>query len=146
MTNQRQKQPSAYYPLRIFGRVFRNRKEELLISVGIMLLLMVFSAVMIFFLEREAQPKSFGHVGSAMWWAVAALTTVGYGDVYPITVAGKVFAAVIAMCGIGMFALPAGILGGGFVEEIEDEKKRRLNQKNAEDITCLLYTSPSPRD
>ncbi len=138
MIVQTQKQASNYSPLHIFGRVFRNRKEELLITVGIMLLLMVFSAVMIYFLERKAQPEAFGHVGSAMWWAVAALTTVGYGDVYPITVAGKVFAAVIAMCGIGMFALPAGILGGGFVEEIEEEKKRRQNLKNAEDIKAAF--------
>ena len=58
-----------------------------------------------------------------MWWAVAALTTVGYGDVYPITIVGRIFGAIIAILGIGMFALPAGIVASGFVDEIEKRKK-----------------------
>jgi len=132
----------GYSPFRIFGRVFRNRKEELLITIAIMLLLMFFSSIAIYLLEHEAQPKAFSNLGSAMWWAVAALTTVGYGDVYPITVAGKVFAAVIAMCGIGMFALPAGILGGGFVDEIEEEKKKRQNLANAKLIKEAFEVEP----
>ena len=116
-------QKTKFSPLRIFGRVLVNRKEELYITVIIMVLLMFFSAAVIHLFEREAQPEAFSSVFSALWWAVAALTTVGYGDVYPITVGGKVFAAFIAMCGIGMFALPTGILGSGFIEEIEDVKK-----------------------
>ena len=115
-------QKTKFSPLRIFGRVLVNRKEELYITVIIMVLLMFFSAAVIHLFEREAQPEAFSSVFSALWWAVAALTTVGYGDVYPITVGGKVFAAFIAMCGIGMFALPTGILGSGFIEEIEDVK------------------------
>jgi voltage-gated potassium channel len=60
-----------------------------------------------------------------MWWAVATLTTIGYGDVYPVTVVGKFMASIIAVLGIGMFALPTGILGSGFMEELEKSKKPR---------------------
>lgn len=60
-----------------------------------------------------------------MWWAIATLTTIGYGDVYPVTVIGKFMASIIAVLGIGMFALPTGILGSGFMEELEKSKKPR---------------------
>ena len=75
-----------------------------------------------YFVENQAQPNTFSSIPMAMWWGVAALTTVGYGDVYPITPLGKFFGAIIAFLGIGIFALPTGILGAGFVEEIQDRK------------------------
>lgn len=62
-----------------------------------------------------------------MWWAVATLTTVGYGDIYPVTFIGKALGAVIAVLGIGMFALPAGLLGSAFMEEIEQQKRAKRN-------------------
>jgi voltage-gated potassium channel len=65
----------------------------------------------------------FSSIPATMWWAVATLTTVGYGDMYPVTIMGKCFASIIAMLGIGMFALPTGILGAGFVEEIQKSKQ-----------------------
>ena len=114
--------------LQIFRRVLINRSDELYITIIIMLILMFFSASMIYFLEHKAQPKAFSSISSALWWAAAALTTVGYGDIYPITVAGKVFAALIAICGIGMFALPTSILGSGFIEEME--KIKQIKQTN----------------
>jgi len=67
-------------------------------------------------LEGEAQPKVFGSILRAMWWSVITLTTVGYGDVYPITPLGKVFAAMTAVAGIGMIAMPTGILAASFSE------------------------------
>ena len=66
----------------------------------------------------------FSSIPAAMWWAVATLTTVGYGDVYPVTMAGKIVASIIAILGIGMFALPTGILGAGFVEEMQKRKRK----------------------
>lgn len=110
----------------LFGKVLRNRKEELIVTASIVLLLMVLSASFMYFAEHEAQPEAFPDIPSSMWWAIVTLTTVGYGDVFPITTLGKVFAAVIAILGIGMFALPTGILGASFVEELE---KQRLGKK-----------------
>ena len=124
--NDMNPQPTQFSSLQIFKRVLSNRKDELYTTAMIMTALMFFSATMIYLLEHEAQPKAFSGVFSALWWAVAALTTVGYGDVYPITIAGKSFAALIAICGIGMFALPTSILGSGFIEEMEKIKKETL--------------------
>jgi voltage-gated potassium channel len=102
--------------------VFKSKKEELILTVSLMLLLLVISACFLYHFENPAQPKVFSDIPSTMWWSVVTLTTVGYGDVYPITVWGKIFASVVAILGIGLFALPSGILGAGFIEEIEKSK------------------------
>ena len=81
-----------------------------------------------YFIENSAQPKVFSSIPAAMWWAVVTLTTVGYGDVYPVTLLGKLIGSLIALLGIGMVALPAGILGSGFVEEYQ--------QKQGEPMLC----------
>lgn len=101
--------------LRIFTAVYRLKKSELtMVFMGIVFLLIIASA-MIFHVEQEAQPDVFSSIPAAMWWGVATLTTVGYGDIYPITPLGKFLGALISLLGIGLFALPAGILGSGFV-------------------------------
>jgi voltage-gated potassium channel len=76
-----------------------------------------------FFAERDVQPDKFASIPSAMWWSVITLTTVGYGDVFPVTVAGRMIAGVIAVLGIGLFALPAGILRSGFLEELQHRRR-----------------------
>jgi voltage-gated potassium channel len=85
--------------------------------------LLVVSASAIYFAEHEAQPGVFPNIPASLWWSVVTLTTVGYGDVYPVTVAGKFLASVIAILGIGMFALPTGILGAGLIEEMRKRKE-----------------------
>ena len=102
----------------LFGRVFINRKEELTITILLMALLVVLSASFIYYAEHEAQPDKFPDIPSAMWWAIVTLTTVGYGDTYPVTSMGKAFAACVSIFGVGMVALPTGILGASFVEEL----------------------------
>ena len=111
--------------IRTFGRVFAAKKEELLISVFVMSLLLLFASSVAYFAENEAQPNKFSSIPAAMWWAVSTLTTVGYGDVCPVTALGKVVAAIVAVLGIGMFALPTAILGAGFVEELQSRKRRQ---------------------
>jgi voltage-gated potassium channel len=106
-------------------RVVQSRREPLLSSLLILLILAVVSATLMFYAEHEAQPKAFSSIPAAMWWAIATLTTIGYGDVYPVTLVGKLMTSVIAVLGIGMFALPTGILGSGFMEELEKSKKPR---------------------
>jgi len=108
--------------LRLIGRVFKKRKEELAITVFMVLILLLIVSCLMYFVENQAQPKNFSNIPMAMWWGVATLTTVGYGDVYPITPLGKFFGAIISLLGIGLFALPTGILGSGFVEEIQNRK------------------------
>ncbi len=102
----------------IMGRVLRAKKEQILVTLLIVLVLLVMLSSLMFFVERSAQPDKFSSIPAAMWWGVSALTTVGYGDVYPTTVVGKVIGAVISLLGIGLFAMPAGILASGFAEEL----------------------------
>jgi len=113
-------------------RVLKEKKEELVLIVfAVFLLLIIFSSLM-YFIEKEAQPEAFSSIPAAMWWGIITLTTVGYGDVYPITPLGKILGALIAFLGIGMFALPAGILGSGLVEAIQ--KKEKGDEKLIEEL------------
>ncbi len=114
------------------GRVMKNKKEELVITLGVVGILLVFASSLMYYVENSTQPDVFSSIPAAMWWGIATLTTVGYGDVYPITSAGKLLGALIAVLGIGMVALPAGILGSAFMEEIEEkrDKEREDNKKN----------------
>lgn len=102
--------------------VVKEKKEELIATVSIMLLIMVMSSTLIYYIESEVQPEAFPNIVASFWWAVATLTTVGYGDVYPITAAGKVLSSIIAIAGIGLVALPTGILSSGFMQGISKSK------------------------
>lgn len=115
--------------LQLLGRVIASKREELLLTTGITLILLVMSSTLMFHVEQDAQPDQFTDIPSAMWWGVATLTTVGYGDISPITPLGKVIGAVVAMLGIGLFALPAGLLGSGFMDELD-------RQRSSEVIAC----------
>lgn len=99
--------------------VFKRKKHQLISSISVVLLLMVISSVIMYSVENEAQPDAFSNAFSALWWAVATLTTVGYGDIYPITVLGKILSAIIALLGIGLVAVPTGIISAGFIEKID---------------------------
>ncbi len=107
----------------ILKRVFKAKKEELTLSLIILIFLVIFASSLMYFFENSAQPDKFSSIPGTMWWSVATLTTVGYGDVYPITGMGKLLTAVISVLGIGMFALPTGILASGFAEEFNRRKK-----------------------
>jgi len=93
-------------------------------AMVVLLILLVMSATGIYILENELQPETFGSIPSSMWWAIVTLTTVGYGDVVPLTAMGRVFGGLIGLLGIGMIALPAAILASGFVENIHDRKEK----------------------
>ncbi len=114
--------------LQMLGRVIRKKKAELLVTIFVVILLIIISSSLIYEFEYEVQPESFSNIPRAMWWAVVTLTTVGYGDVYPITTLGKILSAIIAFLGIGLFALPAGIISSGMISEIQE--------KNKEDTIC----------
>lgn len=110
--------------------VVSSAKEELVISLFAVLTLLVIASSLMYFIENEAQPEAFSSIPATMWWGVATLTTVGYGDVYPITGLGKLMGGIMAILGVGIFALPAGILANGFGKTID--KKEEGN----DDMTC----------
>ncbi len=112
--------------LQMVQRVLKSKKEELLITVFIGALLLVLSSSLMYFAEREAQPEKFSSIPRAMWWAVTTLTTVGYGDVVPITPLGRVVASFVSLLCVGMFALPTAILGSGFIEEIRVKRDKGI--------------------
>lgn len=109
--------------LQTMGLVIRNKREELVLALMLMLMILILASSLMYMAEHDQQPEAFSSIPATMWWGIMTLTTVGYGDVYPITVLGKITAAVIAVTGIGLFALPAGIIGSGFVEHREQQKK-----------------------
>ncbi|MDH7569498.1 MAG: ion transporter [Armatimonadota bacterium] len=114
--------------------VINSRREGLLVTGFTLAILCVLASGLIYFAEHDAQPAAFSSIPQSMWWTVVTLTTVGYGDVYPITPLGRLLAAVIAILGIGMFALPAGLLASGFIEEVQ--RQRRDEAQKAPPAVC----------
>jgi voltage-gated potassium channel len=104
--------------LQTLGAAVYGQRRALGATLVIIAILLVFSSSIIYLLEKDAQPEAFGSIPEAMWWGLATLTTVGYGDIAPISAGGKVFGAFVMVLGIGMFALPAGILATAFSNEI----------------------------
>lgn len=114
-----------------FFRVIFSRKDELVMTLFAVVIFLVMASSLMYFAERNAQPEDFSNIPAAMWWGVVTLTTVGYGDIYPVTALGKFFGATLAFFGIGLFALPAGIIASGFSEEIDRTKQERKGQITA---------------
>lgn len=104
-------------------RVIQRESSAFVSAIFVMLIIIIIAASGIFLLEHEHQPEAFGSIPKAMWWATVTLTTVGYGDVVPMTPLGKAFGVVITIAGVGMAALPAGILASGFSLEIQNRRE-----------------------
>ena len=115
---------SYYDSLGVIKEVLNNKKQQLISSVFIILVLMLGSSLCMYSLEHEAQPEVFKNAFSGIWWAASTLLTVGYGDIYPVTMIGKIFGIVITFLGVGMVAIPTGIISAGFVDQYSNIKKR----------------------
>ena len=116
---------NAYYDsLSVIKEVLIGKKQQLISSVFIILILMIGSSLCMYSLEHEAQPDVFENAFSGIWWSVSTLLTVGYGDIYPITFVGKLFGIVISFLGVGMVAIPTGIISAGFVDQYSTLKKK----------------------
>lgn len=106
--------------LTLFSKVVRAKSAELVTVLALLVLGIVMASTMVYFAEVRAQPEKFSSIPTTMWWAVAALTTVGYGDITPVTDLGRLLGGVVSVFGIGIFALPAGILGSGFIDAVRE--------------------------
>ena len=104
------------------GTVVRERRHELLVAVFLTALLLMVASTLMYYLESQVQPEAFPNILSSMWWAVATLTTIGYGDVFPVTDWGRLLSGIIAILGIGLVALPTAIISSGFVEALARTK------------------------
>lgn len=117
-------QINAYYDsLNVIAEVISSKRQQLMSSVFTILLLMLASSLCMYSLEHEAQPEVFSNAFSGMWWSVSTLLTVGYGDIYPVTTLGKIFSIFITCLGVGMVAIPTGIISAGFVDQYSRLKK-----------------------
>ena len=110
------------YTMALIAQVFKNKSGQLISSIAVVFVLILIASVIMYNVEHEAQPEQFTNVFQSMWWAIATLTTVGYGDIYPVTIIGKMLSATIALLGIGLVAVPTGIITAGFTELVEKEK------------------------
>jgi len=108
----------------LLAEVLQEEAESLLVSVMLMFVIFIFASVGIYSFEHQVQPEAFGSIPHAMWWAIVTLTTVGYGDVTPITVEGKIFATLITIVGVGQVSLPTGIIASGFTEQLRMRREQ----------------------
>jgi voltage-gated potassium channel len=108
--------------------VFQSTKDDLITTTFIAFVLLLISSTLMYYAESEAQPKQFKSILHSLWWAVATLTTVGYGDIYPITGIGKILSSIIAIIGIGFVALPTGILSSAFIDKMRNRDKVTCQQ------------------
>ena len=136
---------NAYYDsLNVITEVIASKRQQLMSSVFIILILMLASSLCMYSLEHEAQPQVFTNAFSGIWWAVSTLLTVGYGDIYPITAMGKLFGIFIAFLGVGMVAIPTGIISAGFVDQYS--RVKRLSEYANETDIHFIKVGLSPKD
>ena len=136
---------NAYYDsLNVITEVLKSKRQQLLSSVFIISTLMLASSLCMYSLEHEAQPDVFKNAFSGIWWAASTLLTVGYGDIYPITPLGKLFGICITFLGVGMVAIPTGIISAGFVEQYTHFKL--LGESKKDETLSYLRIQLRPED
>lgn len=137
---------NAYYDsFNVITSVLYEKRNQIISSVFIILVLMMASSLCMYSAEHEAQPEVFNNAFSGMWWSISTILTIGYGDIYPVTVLGRFLAIIIALLGIGVVAIPTGIISAGFVEEYTQMQHRKKSEDAAGgtvsvrvDDTCLF--------
>lgn len=117
---------------RLIGSVLHEVKDELITAYTACGIMVCFSAILMYYIERNAQPFAFANIGDGLWWSIVAFTTVGYGDIYPITPLGKILSSVISLIGIAMIALPTGIVSSAFMSTMQKKKKKESDEKEKE--------------
>jgi voltage-gated potassium channel len=126
-----------YNSFNVITSVLKDKKDQIMSSVFIILILMTASSLCMYSLEHNAQPDKFSNAFSGIWWSVSTLLTVGYGDIYPITTLGKIMAIIIAFLGVGMVAIPTGIISAGFVE-YHSKLKAQINYMEEQNVRFVV--------
>ena len=108
--------------MKLMSKVIKEKKDELSVTVFMTFILLLIASTMMYYIEKDVHGDAFPNIVAAFWWAIATLTTVGYGDVYPVTGLGKLLSGIIALLGIGLVALPTGIISSSFIEELSKSK------------------------
>lgn len=116
----------------IVGAAVQRAWAPLMAALAVAAAQLYIAAMMLYFIEGESKPEAFGSIARAMWWAVVTLTTVGYGDVYPDTMWGRVAAGLVALAGVGIVAMPTGILASAFAEEFRERHEKKMRLRDAE--------------
>jgi len=111
-------------PFQALSNIFQAKRDELIVTLVAVLGLLWLASTLMYFIEHDTQPQAFANIPTTMWWGVMTITTVGYGDVYPMTIAGRILGSCISILGICLFALPTGIIATGFTEELERQKRK----------------------
>ena len=106
----------------LLGKGIKNVKNELLLTFFIAFVMLFFSAAGIYYLENPVQPENFSSITESCWWAVASLTGVGFEQIFPVTIGGKIFGTIISLIGVGVVAIPTGIISASFVQIIKEQK------------------------
>jgi voltage-gated potassium channel len=106
----------------IIGKVLKKEKEKLITTIVLTVVMIFVASTLMYYVESPAQPEIFTNILETTWWSIATFTTIWYGDVYPITVAGKILGGVISLLGIMLIALPSGIICSGFMTELEHKR------------------------
>ena len=136
---------NAYYDsLGVITEVISSKRQQLFSSVFILLVLMLASSLCMYSLEHEAQPQVFTNAFSGIWWSVSTLLTIGYGDIYPVTTMGKLFSIVITFLGVGMVAIPTGIISAGFVDQYT--RIKRISEYADEDEVHFIRVALTEHD
>lgn len=123
---------AQYDSFNVITEVFLEKKNQLASSIFIIAILMLGSSMCMYSVEHEAQPGVFANAFSGIWWSVSTVLTVGYGDIYPVTTLGKLMGIVIAFLGVGVVAIPTGIISAGFVEQYTEKQKSERTLTNEE--------------
>ena len=121
------------HALHMIKTAVRYTKEELILSYVFLLFAMLIASSIIYYIEHPAQPEKFTSIPTSIWWGVVTMTTLGYGDLVPITPLGKVFGGFISILGVALFSLPTGILASGFIEQINEAKR---NERAGKTVKC----------
>lgn len=114
----------------MIGTVLRTVREELVTAYTACGIMLGFSGILMYYIERYAQPEAFENIGDGFWWAIVAFTTVGYGDIYPITPLGRLLSSIISLIGIAMIAIPTGIISSAFMSMLIEKKQKEKNNSS----------------
>ena len=132
---------SQYDSFNVIKNVIYNKRNQIFSSIFIIVILMLASSLGIYSVEHEAQPNVFENAFSGIWWSVSAMLTVGYGDIYPITPVGQIMAIFIAFLGVGVVAIPTGIISAGFVEQYQKDQNADIEHPDIDKVGEILVTN-----